>query len=195
MSNILTPEFLKKCQIPATPIQTTPLQVSDPEWGMSNDFWWKSSNIGDYKHFAEDMKYTNNSRECWEDFVKLHQILLRIGGEQTCFPAIEEDMKKILDRGRFYPGRSKMMVGEPSQCHRNSCELWRNNHKDLDITIATGYALSADGIWRQHSWLVHRYQTATQHRTRIIETTVKRLAYFGFEMTEDEAYEFDYNNN
>ena len=39
MSNILTPEFLKKCQIPATPIQTTPLQVSDPEWGMSTDFW------------------------------------------------------------------------------------------------------------------------------------------------------------
>lgn len=87
-----------------------------------------------------------------------------------------------------------MMVGKPSQCHRNSCELWMNNRKQFQVNIATGYALSSDGLWRQHTWLIHRYQTRTQSRMRLIETTEKRLGYFGFEMTAEEAMAFCSSN-
>lgn len=138
----------------------------------------------------------------WAEFLKLHGLLLSIGGYETCFPYVEEDMANILARGRYYGGFSKMMKGKPSRCHENACNLWTVNKDKHDVHIATGYALSADGMWRQHSWLVQRYQTATQHRTRIIETTEKRVAYFGYEMGNEfdpelgmsEAEEFCYWN-
>ncbi len=38
--------------------------------------------------------------------------------------------------------------------------------------IATGYALDADGLWRQHSWVMDK-------KGRVIETTVRRVAYCG----------------
>lgn len=128
-----------------------------------------------------------------KDFQRLRNILLEIGGKETCFPSFEEDMDALLHRGHNRKGTSKLIRGRPNQCHANSCELWQNN-RDKDIVICTGYALSEDGIWRQHSWLIHRYQTKTQNRTRVIETITKRLAYFGFEMTCDEAEAFCYDN-
>ena len=39
------------------------------------------------------------------------------------------------------------------------------------IGIGTGYALSVDGLWRQHSWGVAR--------DLIIESTEARVKYFG----------------
>ena len=153
--------------------------------------WWSHENIQTPEaflkshqggHLSQDV-YNNN----WKQFYDLHNILLEIGGSETCFPAYEEDMAAILDRGRYYPGRSKMMRGRPNKCHANTCELWENNRKQFQVAITTGYALSPDGIWRQHSWLVHRYRTKSQLRTRIVETTVKRTAYYGFEMTDREA--------
>jgi hypothetical protein len=39
------------------------------------------------------------------------------------------------------------------------------------VVIATGYALSDDGLWRQHSWDVLR--------DGILETTKARQKYFG----------------
>lgn len=127
----------------------------------------------------------------WNNFRQLREILLSIGGHTTCFcDTIEEDMSNILRRGRFWEGRSKMMKGRPHHCHENVCDLWHAN-REKDVSICTGYALSTDGVWRQHSWLHQSYETATQHRTRIIETTEKRVAYFGFMMTQEECEAFD----
>jgi hypothetical protein len=46
--------------------------------------------------------------------------------------------------------------------------------------IVTGYALSSDGLWRQHSW-------AMAGDGGVVETTEERLLYFGYELTAAEA--------
>ena len=51
---------------------------------------------------------------------------------------------------------------------------------------ATGYALSADGMWRQHSWLIHRKPRSN----RVVETTEPRILYFGFAMTLEHCEKF-----
>lgn len=181
---------------PAQRIKTAP--TPSAETRAQSTLWWSSANISSPASFLSlpdnhGMPHEKLVSE-WRDFFALHQLLLSIGGNETCFPPAEEDMEAILKRGRFYPGYSKMMVGKPNQCHRNSCELWLNNRRQFQVSIATGYALSTDGLWRQHTWLIHRYRTRTQSRMRLIETTVKRLGYFGFEMAEEEAMAFCSNN-
>ena len=47
----------------------------------------------------------------------------------------------------------------------------------------TGYALSDDGLWRQHSWLIAK----PGRRWTVIETTCRRLLYYGVVLTEEEA--------
>lgn len=175
--------------IPNVRIELSDPFIQDPEWKgwLKENSWW-------YHEYMDSLEvcrafHGRISEQEYQDFKRLHDILLSIGGYETCFPAIEEDMTKILERGYYRKGTSKLMRGQPSQCHANACNLWEQN-QDKDVVICTGYALSQDGMWRQHSWLLHRYQTKTQHREQVIETTVKRVAYFGFEMTREEAIEF-----
>jgi hypothetical protein len=115
----------------------------------------------------------------------LKKKLLAIGGWAVCAPVIEPDKEKILERGRKFPGRSKMMRGEPCRCHSNSAACWEEN-REL-CRICTGYALSKDGVWRQHSWVYTSDGI-------VVETTEKRVQYFGFIMNEDECEDFCLNN-
>lgn len=199
--------FRKQRNLPDHRIETGSPYLKDPGWKerLRAGQWWASENIHSLSRYIAFMvpkeKQSTNPQEVNAkyakthlEFLTLHMLLVSIGGYETCFPSIEEDMGIILERGRFYPGRSKMMVGRPSQCHSNTAELWRINRESHDVRICTGYALSDDGLWRQHSWLVHRYWTGKQHRTRIVETTTKRLAYFGVELNDDESLEFVENN-
>lgn len=194
----LSAGFRKLHQIPDIRIKTKGIDAKDPEWRSraKEALWWESGNLKSEERFLQMTGRTDKEKALMEyrQFLQLHQTLLAIGGCETCFPAIEEDMGAILERGRFYKGTSKMMPGRPNGCHENTCRLWEANHANSDVHIATGYALSGDGIWRQHSWLVHRYRTAMQHRTQIIETTRKRVAYYGFEMMDAEAENFCYHN-
>ena len=166
----------------------------DPEYRgfLRENKWWSSDYIAPGKEPPEALTCGVVGLD---KFRILHDILLSIGGFETCFPSYEEDMDKILGRGYFRKGTSKMMLGRPNKCHANACDLYEGNiKKGEDVKICTGYALSEDGIWRQHSWLLHTYQNQTQTRTRVIETTAKRVAYFGFDMTTEEAEEFCSNN-
>lgn len=149
------------------------------EWMQSlreSNKWWFSENI------SPDPENTHRNK-----LFQLHKKLLSFAGEETCLDLCEEDLSSILKYGQFWYGnKAKLMKGEACQCHANSCELWELNHKDFDVHIATGYALSDDAMWRQHTWLIWKKPRSL----KIIETTVNRLAYFGFVMTEEEAYEF-----
>lgn len=117
--------------------------------------------------------------------------LVKFGGSQLSVQTVDEDLIKLETRGQlWYPDGTLMMRGEPSQCHSNSALLWDANRDKNNLSIATGYALSDDGIWRQHSWCV----LEKARSVKIVETTVKRTAYFGFVLTEDESDEF-YSNN
>lgn len=121
----------------------------------------------------------------------LVKMLLAIGGEMVCL-CFEEDLATLLGkRGRKWPASTARSVrGEPCRCHQNAANLWDRNK--AEISIVTGWALSRDGIWRQHTWC---WQTPVRGRTgRVVETTTKRVAYFGYKLSADEAGEF-YSNN
>ncbi len=113
----------------------------------------------------------------------LKKRLLNLGGEAVILVAAEPDKEPIMTRGctRINP-KIYMIEGEPNECHSNSAYVWSAD-REL-CSICTGYALSADGIWRQHSWVV------SWGGTTLIETTEKRVAYHGFTLNEVEAEEF-----
>jgi len=111
--------------------------------------------------------------------------LLSIGGKSVC-KLSEEDTGKLIRRGkeRISTGRNTVkMPGDPSKCHRNTAALWDAN-KDR-VQICTGWALSPDGILRQHSWGLFNGE-------KLVETTAHpRSIYFGFVLTTEEAELFD----
>lgn len=129
--------------------------------------------------------------------VQLGERLLAIAGIRVLVPTMPDDLPAILSRGRSWTigtdARLKMMRGAPSQCHRNAARWWEaNQHIAPRIAICTGYAMIADdGLWREHSWGIWKRPRAGH---TIIETTLERAIYYGFELTPDEAWEFADNN-
>lgn len=114
---------------------------------------------------------------------ELRERLLGIGGAEVCFYDGEPDLAKILERGMVWKGyRARVRRGKPCRCHSNVCFLWDDNSSWM--RIATGYGLSSDGIWRSHSWCV------SLDKEVVYETTVKRIRYYGFVMTERECKNF-----
>lgn len=121
---------------------------------------------------------------------KLQEGLVNNGGEMVCFPPIEEDIEKLLSRGQFWTAKDcKFSKGRQSACHENSSLLWEANQEKL--FLATGYALSNDGLWRQHSWCI---QNTKEGNPKVIETTEPRELYYGFVMTLSETEDFGYDN-
>lgn len=78
-----------------------------------------------------------------------------------------------------------LVRGRKSDCHRNCSILWKQN--DNRLKLCPGYALSGDGLWRQHTWCwdVNEYGNG-----RVVETTEKRKAYFGVELSAAQAARF-----
>ena len=148
----------------------------DAEWdqNMKKMFWYHNTPITAFEQ---------------KELFDLRERLLQFGGYETCLPRVDTDVEDILNRGQLWFGdRIKMRKGAPCGCHRNSALLWSKN--PANYVLCTGYALSKDGLWRQHSWLVE----PRKRKSRIIETTVERVAYFGFAMTRIEALHFCANN-
>lgn len=114
---------------------------------------------------------------------ELHKGLIGFGGEFSLLRD-EEDLVKILTRGQLWGKTGMTLKGAPIQCHMNSCLAWEANQDRL--YLATGYALSADGLWRQHSWCMNPKPRSIQ----VVETTEPRLLYFGFVMTLEETIQF-----
>ena len=126
--------------------------------------------------------------------LKLADRLLSFGGSSVCLFEEEEDLENIMTFGQLWYGKTvRMKKGRPNGCHSNSAELYSANRNALDssrLMICTGYALSGDGMWRQHSWLAW----IKARSVTLVETTTPRIAYFGFCMTDDRCREFAYNN-
>lgn len=160
----------------------------DPEWQAWIDQTWWGRN---YKGALDD--------EIDPRMFALRDRLLSFGGAEVSMPIHDEDIADILEHGQLWWGdRAQYMKGRPSRCHENSALLYSankaRNHPEspyhMNITIATGYALSKDGLWRQHSWCLKR----TARSVAVVETTVKRLLYYGIAMTEEKAEQFEYDN-
>lgn len=152
----------------------------------------------DHKKWLENQWWSTNSTQTpanKQEAVKMNKMfalrdkLLAFGGNEVCMPLVEEDYFAIMKRGQFFYGNhARLKEGMPSQCHYNSALLWAANKGRCQI--CTGYALSEDGIWRQHSWVV---QPLTRS-WRIWETTVKRVAYFGVVFDDAECERFYASN-
>lgn len=150
----------------------------DKEWENNiKDMWWYHKN-NKIPVCAPHIKFD-------ERMFDLRKKLLSFAGSEVCMPVVDGDLDNILSRGQIWYGdRIQMRIGQQSRCHENSSRLWKNN-KDRYV-LCTGYALTPDGMWRSHSWLVE----PRTRKSRIIETTVPRILYFGFAMSKEQAEEF-----
>ncbi|MFC7246118.1 hypothetical protein ACFQO7_26885 [Catellatospora aurea] len=96
--------------------------------------------------------------------------LLSFGGSLVVPPVIpESDLDELLARGSAFGTVVRRVQGDVGECHRNVAMLWIDRTID---SIGTGYALSDDGLWRQHSWGIDA-------EGALVETTDERRAYVG----------------
>lgn len=122
-----------------------------------------------------------------QGMLKLRDRLLSFGGEEACMAFEEPDLDELLRYGQLWNGWSNVRVkkGRRCGCHENSARLVKADETD-SLAVATGYALSDDGMWRQHSWVV----TTNQKGTQVVETTGRRLLYFGVVLAGEKLESF-----
>jgi len=111
----------------------------------------------------------------WEE---LRALLLEAGESWEVVPPFEREvlLGDLIRVGKLYEiTHISYLPGEPNRCHDNVAavlEICGGMEGAPNLLGATGYALSEDGLWRQHSW-------AVGDEGEIFETTVGRTAYFG----------------
>lgn len=94
-----------------------------------------------------------------------------------------EYVKALAERGKFFPGKSKLMVGQPGECRFNALVMAEQNPKRY--AVETGYAyLKSDKRWLAHAW-VRDLKTGG-----IVETTMTRTQYFGIRPSKTEMPKF-----
>ena len=114
---------------------------------------------------------------------ELKRRLLSMGGWAVVLREQEPDLDAILARGVLLNGDDAVQDGaDVSQCHLSAGMQHLRNPKGR--AIMTGYALSEDGMWRQHSWIYDRDDDA------VVETTEARVGYFGVLLDDLEAIAF-----
>lgn len=129
-------------------------------------------------------------------WMALRDRLLALGGLEVVVGLddyFDPALPSVLSpRARVFDGEGAMVVrGEGGACHHNVAalcageELWRFLHRrDLPkAKIVTGWALSEDGLWRNHSWGVTKDGT-------VVETTIPRIVYYGVALTPAESLRF-----
>lgn len=121
------------------------------------------------------------------ELVSLRRLLCLIGGDELVAPAdTDPNLRHLLRMGFMMSGPVVFRRMRGGSCHSNVARLWRKNQPTL-IGLGTGYALSDDGLWRQHSWGVRR--------EGVLETTSPRTKYFGLLLQGEEADWFAESNS
>jgi hypothetical protein len=116
---------------------------------------------------------------------ELEERLLGIGGNRVDF-RLEPDLATLLAHGNAYRPDRRVFESMSNSCHENASELWVRDYPDTDIV--TGWALSDDGCWRQHTW-GFRPEGGTW-----VETTEPRIAGYGIALVGQEALQFAIEN-
>ena len=152
----------------------------------SDELWMKLSETHSYGPLSPHPQQEKAIKETVPvPLFPLEQKLLTLGGQRMVYRH-EPDLASLLSRGEAFDGPAELIPGESRQCHSNVAQLWHENKKTF--AIVTGYALSKDGLWRQHSWLLRKKPEIGQYR--VLETTIRREKYFGFVLTDSEAENF-----
>ena len=126
----------------------------------------------------EQRDYIQKGLKKYPELKPLRKRLLLIGGEEIV-PREEPDLNKIIKRGKLFKAKAILTKLRMTSCHTNAAELFATK----DYKIATGWALSDDGLWRQHSWCF-------DSKNNIVETTKRRKKYFGVVLMQKEAKKF-----
>jgi hypothetical protein len=124
----------------------------------------------------------NNLAEQQPAILLLRDRLLNLNGTHLVAPTEPDpDVDGLLVSGSVMEGAVHFEEMAENSCHWNVAALWLQRREDL-VAVATGYALSTDGLWRQHSW--------GMRRNAIFETTAVRTCYFGLLMEGADADAF-----
>ncbi len=114
------------------------------------------------------------------DLTELKNLILKRAGlrfqrnEFLCIEFSLHTTKRLLEEGHFFPGENALLFPqEDSQCHVYSALLGADPRAER----WTGFALSSDGCWRSHSWVVRK-----KDRRLIEATPVPRTMYFGVQI-------------
>lgn len=142
---------------------------------------------------AEFLKHrTAGVVEAVPAYAKLRERLLSFGGVNVVPPAFDlssgpqrarqhYDVHQVLQIGRTWVGGQAVLEAmETSNCHLNVARLRTSGRGQ----IASGWALPADGLWREHSWLVRSAATPDES---LVETTRPWLLYHGYLLNEEET--------
>jgi hypothetical protein len=126
----------------------------------------------------------------WQDpkYIELRRNLLRFGGSEVNLELREPHLDILIsERAMVWDGAVSKRVrgGELHRCHINVARHYERQARPR-WRIATGYGLSDDGLWRQHSWLCGNKS--------IGETTVLFVAYAGVVLDEIESVLFCLDN-
>lgn len=121
------------------------------------------------------------------EILVFRSLLLKHGGDELVPPpALDQEIPILIGNGSVMAGVVVFTPIEEGRCHENVAELWREKKEHI-VGIGVGYALSEDGLWRQHSWGI-------RNGGEIIETTTSRVQYFGRVLQGIEAEEFAETN-
>lgn len=121
------------------------------------------------------------------DLKRLKTLLLKLGGSFIVAPSEPDaDIPALIESGFVMNGVVTTKCLKASMCHQNVAGVWRARRFGI-LGVATGYALSEDGLWRQHSWGLLR--------DGVLETTRSRARYFGILLQGEKADEFAHRNS
>lgn len=116
----------------------------------------------------------------------LSAAILSRGGQLVVPPTEPEpQIDDMVDNLADWPADPVVLRrGTNNACHANSANAWCRGEVE---SMATGYALSNDDLWRQHTWAI----TAAGV---IVESTGARLAYVGVPLAGVDALRFAFAN-
>lgn len=158
-------------EIKAAKIKIPETNPMNKDWkNAQKDFWWGNES------FYHSKKYKKPN--------ELRERLIAIGGGNAAVLAEKiynnDSVDVILKYGQLlYSGYNAIVnpFTEYSHCHEYSEEFYLANQKCTKVCY--GYALSEDGLWRNHSWVL------LMGKNNIIECTpIRRLAYYGVVMPD-----------
>jgi hypothetical protein len=112
----------------------------------------------------------------------LKPLLLKLGGAYVVAPQKPDpDLALLIESGFVISGPVLVKSMDHHACHRNVAKMWKERKHGI-VAIGSGYALSSDDLWWEHSWGIRR--------DGILETTMKRLKYFGLVLQGAKANSF-----
>jgi hypothetical protein len=115
-----------------------------------------------------------------DDERRLNERLVAIGGDILVLAPVgmgpspefqQQWVLLLLEHGRLIDTPVTLKQKEMSNCDQSVATIWRRKQYGI-ASICSGYALSDDGLWREHTWGILR-------DGGILETTIAREKYFG----------------